>query len=166
MSFVGPKIGTLPVHHTVDALRLSPTTERQKRDLFVSLGHGGRKGCIPKRFVLQQRTQTTDERRPLPSPAEQSRAAPSAIPAGIDRFPAGRRSSPPPRGPVPRLPLQFLPRNNRQRESRLGRRREARARHVSPAASEEGSRGSGRARSKRSSWTRYSAPKPRHEPAA
>jgi len=56
------------------------------------LGHGGRKGCIPKRFVLQQRTQTTDERRPLPSPAEQSRAAPSAIPAGIDRFPAGRRS--------------------------------------------------------------------------
>jgi len=129
-------------------LRLSPTTERQKRDLFVSLGHGGRKGCIPKRFVLQQRTQTTDERRPLPSPAEQSRAAPSAIPAGIDRFPAGRRSSPPPRGPVPRLPLQFLPRNNRQRESRLGRRREARG--LGPPARLAGRQRGG----KQGIWTR------------
>lgn len=60
---------------------------QQPSPKFVRLGHAGCPGHAPNSFVLQQRTKTSAERRPLPSPPS---AVPPSLPAAdLPRY-AGR----------------------------------------------------------------------------
>lgn len=63
---------------------------QQPSPKFVRLGHAGCPGHAPNSFVLQQRTKTSAERRPLPSPPS---TAPPSLPVADPPRCAGRSPS-------------------------------------------------------------------------